>query len=68
MRQLASVWRLYNEAGATPSRPHMNVSGRPFSVSEKDHVSVYTGSLVLGLLIRGRDGRECDRDRDLRRK
>jgi hypothetical protein len=64
MRELGEIWNLYTQAGARPGRPHLHLSARPFTVSEKEHER-FRGSLVLGLIIHGADGREYDLGVDL---
>ncbi len=65
MEQLQHIWSVYSETGAQPGRPHLTLSGRPFSIGVKGEPVEYRGSLAMGLIIAGQDGREYDIGVDL---
>jgi len=62
---LAEVHNHYSVKGVRSVQTIFNLSGRPFTVADGESRRVYRGSLAIGLLVAGRDGREYDIGLDL---
>jgi len=60
MQRLRQVHGHYVRRGTAPARPFLNLSGRPFSIHEREAIRQFHGSIVLGLHIKGSDGREYE--------
>ena len=63
--RLAEVWSHYSAKGATRIQTVFNLSGRPFTVADGRASQEYLGSLAVGVLVVGPDGREYDLTVDL---
>ncbi len=60
MQRLGQVHGHYLRRGNAPARPFLNLSGRPFSIHAGESVRQFHGSIVLGLHIKGTDGRQYE--------
>ena len=62
---LTKVWGQYSAQGASSIQRVLTLSGRPFAVTTGSTSQEFRGSLVLGLIVEGRDGRKYDLGVDL---
>ena len=58
MSELDGIWNHYQRRGTRPKRPFLVLSGRPFRIHEGESTREFHGSVGLGLLVEGADGRE----------
>jgi hypothetical protein len=58
MKRLGSLWNHYTKLGTRPQRPYLSLSASPFRVHDGESTREFSGSVALGLLITGADGRE----------
>ena len=58
MYRLGEIQGHYALRGTRPERPFLVLSGRPFSIHEKESARQFHGSVALGILLRAADGRE----------
>jgi hypothetical protein len=63
--RLVEVWHHYSAKGATQIQTVFNLSGRPFTAADAGASQEYRGSLAMGLLVVGPNGREYDLAVDL---
>jgi hypothetical protein len=60
MTRLGEVHGHYVRHGTTPNRPFLVLGARPFRIHEGGSVRQFHGSVALGLIVKGADGREYD--------
>jgi hypothetical protein len=60
MQRLGEVHGHYLRRGTRPDRPFLSLSGCPFRIHEGESTLQHHGSVVIGLGIKGTDGKEYE--------
>ena len=65
MRGLRDTWKHYRRHGAHPRRPFLALSARPFHIYGNESVQEFHGCVVMGLPVKGTDGRDYELSVDI---
>lgn len=60
MKELGNISHHYLRRGTQPGRPFLVLSGRPFAIHRGDSLRQFHGSVGLGLMVTGADGKDYE--------